>query len=321
MSIFPGMNTSFLLAGLNQSDSSTVQALVLKAESTFSRFNAESEITKINQLAGQWVNISPQTFTLLEDSVSAYKETEGLFNPFLGETMHVLGYNRSFETLPLAKIPPQMAKKFHCASPKIEPLQTDITVHLEFDKERGMVRLSDVVALDLGGIAKGWIAQYACNQLQLKGVNNGLIDAGGDIILWGHDHLDKEWGIGVAHPLDPNIEIASLWFDKMTAIATSSTIKRRWQQPNTCIVHHIVDPRTRLPSASDLIQVTVLARDLIIAEQYTKCLLILGSRTGFPWIQNKRPDVAYLAVRNDGSILTSENLRWYCTDLEVMTYA
>jgi len=321
MSIFAAMNTSFLLAGLSQSDSATIQTLIQKAESTFSRFSAESEITNINQSRGQWVNISPQTFTLLEDSVSAYKETEGLFNPFLGETMHALGYNRSFETLPLAKMPPQMQEKSPCPSPEIEPFQTDMKVHLEFDKKRGMVRLSDLVTLDLGGIAKGWIAQYACNELQRNGVNKGLIDAGGDIILWGHDPLHKEWGIGVAHPFDPNIEVASLWFSAKTAIATSSTIKRRWQQSNKCTVHHIIDPRTGLPSASDLIQVTILARDLIIAEQYTKCLLILGSATGFPWIQNKRPDVAYLAVRNDGSILTSENLRWYCTDLEVLTHA
>jgi len=318
MSIFPGMNTSFLLAGLNQSDSAAVKALVQKAECTFSRFSAESEITNINQRRGQWVSISPQTFTLLEDSVTAYTETEGLFNPFLGEAMHALGYNRSFETLPLGEITSGLPGKYFS---KIESLTTNITVHLEFDKERGMVRLSDLVTLDLGGIAKGWIAQYACNQLQRRGVNNGLIDAGGDIILWGQDFLDKAWGIDVAHPFDPNIEIASLWFDTMTAIATSSTIKRRWQQPNHDIVHHIIDPRTKRPSASDLIQVTVLARDLIIAEQYTKCLLILGSETGIPWIKNKRPDIAYLAVHKDGSILTSENLRWYCTDLEVITHA
>ena len=321
MPIFTAMNTSFLLAGLNQSDATSVQTLVHKAESTFSRFSAESEITNINQRRGQWVEISPQTFTLLEDSVSAYQDTAGLFNPFLGQTMRALGYDRSFETLPLTEIPRSLTEQSHWTAPEIESLQTDKTMHLEFDKERSMVRLSEVVTLDLGGIAKGWIAQFSCNQLQQKNVNNGLIDAGGDIILWGHDPLDNAWGIGVAHPFDPNIEIASLWFDKMTAIATSSTIKRRWLQPNKNIAHHIIDPRTQRPSASDLIQVTVLARDLIIAEQYTKCLLILGSAAGFPWIQNKRPDVAYLAVRNDGTLLTSENLRGYCTDLEVMTYA
>ena len=312
MTHFTAMNTSFLLAGLNQSDSATVQALVQQAERTFSRFSADSEITKINQSRGQWVNINSQTFTLLEDALSAYQATEGLFNPFLGETMQALGYNHSFETLAQSKIYPGIPEKILGPSPAIEPLPIDKSAYLELDAEGGRVRLSGDVTLDLGGIAKGWIAQYACNKLQLKGVSNGLIDAGGDIILWGNDPLHNEWGVGVAHPFDPTIEIANLWFNKKTALATSSTIKRSWQQSNQERVHHIIDPRTRRSSASDLIQVTVLASDLIIAEQYTKCLLILGAEAGFPWIQAKRPDVAYLAVRNDGILLTSENLRRYC---------
>ena len=197
MSIFTAMNTNFLLAGLDPIESTTVQTLVHKAESIFSRFSAESEITTINERQGQWVEISPQTFTLLTDSVKAYEETEGFFNPFLGEAMCTLGYDRSFETLPIANITPGLPEQFHFDSPGIIPLHTDITVHLEFDKKRSMVRLSEVVTLDLGGIAKGWIAQYACNQLQHNGVKNGLIDAGGDIILWGH-HPHEAWGVGTS---------------------------------------------------------------------------------------------------------------------------
>jgi thiamine biosynthesis lipoprotein len=112
-------------------------------------------------------------------------------------------------------------------------------------------------------------------------------------------------------------DIADLWCDGLTAMATSNVVKRSWQSPGRGVVHHILDPRTALPAQSDLLQVTVLARDLSVAEQFAKCLIVLGSAAGFPWISQRQPNLAYIGVQRDGLIRASDNLNFYAKEWEV----
>jgi thiamine biosynthesis lipoprotein len=321
MLTFEAMNTRFLITGLTQMECSEILALVQDAENTFSRFIPTSDISNINNLKGQWVQINPQTLKLLKDSTTAYYDTDGLFNPFLGEVMHKLGYDQSFEKLTPSTALSDQKCGLRCNKPALPAPKKHLPRYLDFDEQNHRVRLSQAALLDLGGIAKGWIAQQACDKLQLDGVSAGLIDAGGDIILWGQEPRQKLWGVGVAHPFEQGSDIADLWLEGLTAIATSSIVKRQWNNADNHSVHHIIDPRTKEPSTSDFIQVTILARNLAVAEQYAKCLLILGSSVGLPWFAKKCADLAYIAVCGDGRILTSQNLPHYCSDLEVAAHA
>ncbi|MBP2666717.1 MAG: hypothetical protein H6Q76_1697, partial [Firmicutes bacterium] len=188
---------------------------------------------------------------------------------------------------------------------------------LEMDSHKQQVRLSPFAAIDVGGIAKGWTAQRAADGLMAAGIRGGLIDAGGDVVLWGKEPAQGVWGIGVADPLGSGEDIAEFWVEGLTAIATSSVVKRRWQNPGQDPAHHILDPRTGVSAASDLLQATVVARDLSIAEQYAKCLLVLGSAAGVPWLAQRRPDLAFVVVRVDGTIVHSDNLKVYAQEWKV----
>ena len=200
-------------------------------------------------------------------------------------------------------------KEFIVDAPLPEPL--------EFDFAAQSIRLATGAAIDVGGIAKGWIAQRAANQLVASGVKQGLIDAGGDVVLWGSEPTQGSWGVGIGHPLGLDHDIADLWLEGLTAVATSSVVKRRWQRTGELPAHQILDPHTGSPTCSDLLQTTVIGRDLVAAEQYTKALIILGSAAGSHWITARRPDLAYIMVRNDGAILHSDNLNLYTKDWRV----
>jgi thiamine biosynthesis lipoprotein len=320
MCTFAAMNTNFSLHGLAQPECEKVKSIVRFAESAFSRFRMTSQISEINRRGGEWVKTDPLTYMLLEDAVSAFGQTDGIFHPFLGKTLQKLGYDRSFEQLEPPQQPPN-TEYGRTGTGMVCPIKTPRPAYLDFDKQKGLVRLSPAVEIDLGGIAKGWIAQHACNQLRLSGVDHGLIDAGGDIVMWGKEPRQGLWGIGVAHPFEQQRDIADLWLEGLAAMATSSIVKRRWKNANNEeSVHHIIDPRTQVPARSDLIQATVLARDLTTAEQYAKCLIILGTDAGIPWLRAKGADLAYIAVRKDGKILTSDNLGRYCSELEVHSH-
>ena len=268
--------------------------------------------------------VSPLTYELLADAEAAFRVTEGLFNPFMGHILQEIGYDRSFELLQQGDFPSGAAgwRENHAVKTKqAVQYQTNGTLPLEMDPRRQAVRLHSGFSLDMGGFAKGWTAQRAADGLMAKGVRHGLIDAGGDVVLWGREPKQGVWGIGVADPMGAGGDIADLWVEGLTSMATSSVVKRSWHDPKHGAAHHIIDPRTGAPAMSDLLQVTVLARDLAVAEQYAKCLIVLGSASGFPWIADRRPGIAYIGVQQDGQIRVSDNIGLYAKEWEVKKHA
>ena len=317
--VFRAMNTDFLVAGVPAGAAEEVKAMVELAETNFSRFSPTSEISRLNQASPAWTQVSELTYDLLVDAVEAYRATSGLFNPFLADKMRAVGYDRSFEALPPVTAVAEISAcgvydadqdyLFETPQPLPEPLELDFAAQY--------IKLATGAIIDVGGIAKGWIAQRAANRLIASGIKQGLIDAGGDVVLWGSEPTQGSWGVGIGHPLAGDHDIADLWLTGLTALATSSIVKRRWQRAGELPAHHILNPHTGLPACSDLLQATVIGRDLAVAEQYTKGLIILGSAAGSRWLAARRPDLAYILVRSDGAILHSDNLNTYTMDWQV----
>jgi thiamine biosynthesis lipoprotein len=317
MKTFNAMNTQFLLAALPDKACEIAQAFLLDAAVRWSRFREDSELSFINRNKGQWIHVDELSFQLLQAAWEAFQATSGIFNPFLGEVMRRTGYNRTFSLLPQQDSAKQPAILRPQPGPRWDG--PDGPRYLQFDNTAQRILLAPEAELDLGGIAKGWIAQYTAEYLMRNGLSSGLIDAGGDIILWGEEPEQKVWGIEVAHPYQSAEKIAELWLPQTAAIATSSMIKRSWSHSGVR-VHHVIDPRTMLPAQSDFIQVTVLTRNLTHAEFLAKGLLLLGEAEGIEWLQQLCPDSAFIAVRLDGTIVCGNQLARYCSEWEVLPY-
>jgi thiamine biosynthesis lipoprotein len=166
------------------------------------------------------------------------------------------------------------------------------------DAATGIVALADGVALDLGAIAKGWIADQVA--AELASFAPALVDAGGDIACTAR-HDDEPWSIDVDGS-DLRIEL------REGGIATSGTDRRRWVDPASGHEqHHLIDPRTGAPSTSDLVRVTTIARSCADAEVASTALLVAGSCYALDVAATVQD--AWRAVRRDGSILASTELR------------
>jgi thiamine biosynthesis lipoprotein len=107
--------------------------------------------------------------------------------------------------------------------------------------------------IDLGGVAKGWMADVLARELG----ENCLVNLGGDLFARGC------WPVGVG---------GKTMLLEDTGAATSSTRIRRWGRQ-----HHLIDPRTGLPAAGDISEVSVVARTGFEAEVFAKTALLLGS--------------------------------------------
>lgn len=86
----------------------------------------------------------------------------------------------------------------------------------------------------------------------------------------------------------------------LCALATSSVVRRSWRTPSGARAHHLLDPRSAAPADSDCLQATVIANDLGLAEVYAKCLVILGTRAGPPWLAERDPSIAWIMVDRTG---------------------
>ena len=149
------------------------------------------------------------------------------------------------------------------------------------------------MSLDLGGIAKGWIAEQAANIL--SGYASACaMDAGGDMFLVGFPEGMQQWPVALEDPFEPGNNLTTLQVDP-GAIATSTITKRVWQQAGKNR-HHIIDPRTGEPAVSEWISVTVIAPHAYEAEVFAKALLIAGPQEADEILRYSGIRFTYLAV-------------------------
>jgi len=177
----------------------------------------------------------------------------------------------------------------------------------------GTVHRSAGVRFDLDGVAKGWIADRALELLRRWPAV--LVDADGDIAM--RPAPDTEWFIGIADPRpDAEHELAMLRFDDRlaggrVAVATSGTSVHRWgQEPDGAPRHHLLDPLTRRPAITDVVQATVISTSAREAEVLAKSALIAGSDAGFDLLERSGARGAVLLLTSGETIALPRTMEW-----------
>jgi FAD:protein FMN transferase len=265
-------------------------------ENLFSRFQLDSELSRVNSSNGISVQVSPEFAQVFELARTAEQLSGGLVTPVLLDALLEVGYDRTFELLAPA------LDNFTSGPHKIQPGLPQI----EWDAATHTLSLLPGLHLDFGGIVKGWAANETVKRLEKNGP--ALMDAAGDIAVSGKRLNGECWPVGVADPFHPsdNLELLKL---ENSGVATSGKDRRRWQQ-NGHWRHHIIDPRTRLPADTEVLTATVIAPTSIQAEWAAKTSLLLGGQAGLEWL-NANPELAGLLILENGQRLYTGNFEHY----------
>jgi thiamine biosynthesis lipoprotein len=255
-----------------------------RAEGELSRFRSASALSRLNRAAGRGQQVvSPMLWTVLLSAFDAANESGGIYDPAVLHGLVHAGYDRSFEA-----IEPVGRTEAEGDSPPVGTFGSWRRIKLD-DAARSVDVPADL-ALDLGGIAKGWTVDHVA--LVLAPFGPVLVDAGGDLRVVGTVN-DEPWPIGVQDPFKPERDRALVRL-RDGALATSSVGGRRWRRGDRTF-HHVIDPRTGTSADSDLYAVTVHAPDATTAEVAAKVVLVLGSGAG----------TAYLLKRGLSALLTA----------------
>ena len=296
---FRAMNSDIVLAA-SGSDITMIKNGFLSArqfinqsERRFTRFSETSELAELNRSAGTWFQVSDEMFKVIQEAHRLAIETDGLFNPAILPALKHAGYDRSMDEI--RNSPPRMEPSEVVEQQDFRLVQLDMAVK--------SILLPQGMQVDLGGIAKGWIAEQAARKLS-EVSEACAVSAGGDMFLVNLPQGESDWEVGLENPLDPDQDLAVLHV-MPGAMATSSIAKRQWKH-NGQLQHHLIDPRSGQPAVTEWMSITVWAEAATEAEVYAKALLIAGPIDADELFKNQNSN-AYLAVDKHGWVQGSKN--------------
>lgn len=246
-----------------------------------------SEIMAINHAAGKGpVQVSTGVYQLVKRAVAASRENSG-FNVAIGPLVKLWQIGFEGANIPSEQ---QIQKKMVLIDP----------TRIILDDRNMTVFLPDAgMELDLGGIAKGYIADRVRSLWDAHGITAGIINLGGNLLTVGTCplHEDAKWRIGVQNPWQKRGK--PLAIEKIgPCSAVTSGIYERYFETAGKNYHHILDSRTGNPLETDLVGVTVFTRDSLVGEIESTRLFFAGSMPE-DW-QKERPDLygAVFVYRN-----------------------
>lgn len=277
---------------------------VFEFEQRFSRFFKESELSRFNDFAGGDIKISQTMAELLVIAKEVNELTGGIFDPTIIGSLEAIGYNRRFDELYQTTV--------------LRPSGNSEEIREEFFRRTKLDQLKITgdtaikpagLRLDFGGLGKGYIVDYLSNGL-FAGIADCWISAGGDLAVKGSDQDAVGWKIGVQDPNSPEKEIFSVWTKGGNCgIATSGIHKRKGGQGQAAW-HHLIDPRTGLPVANNILAVTVISTDAKRADIFAKTVLILGETAGLEFIERQSGSAAIIFFKDGGMVFSKQALNY-----------
>ncbi|PWV45035.1 FAD:protein FMN transferase [Chitinophaga sp. S165] len=149
-----------------------------------------------------------------------------------------------------------------------------------------LLRLKKGVEIDCNGIAQGYTSDVMARLLEQNGISNYLVDVGGELRSCGHNQHGKIWTVGIERPAanDEAYPMQALLALDGKAITTSGNYRRFFDQGGTRFAHSI-DPATGEALHSNIVSVTVIARDAITADGFDNALILMGVEKGLAFIR------------------------------------
>lgn len=293
------MGSRFELVAIHESKATRDQAItsaikeIRRIESLISSWNAKSETSKINANAGtQAIKVSEELFQLIERSIKVSKLTNGAFDISFNSLDPIWIFDRREMKAPDSSLISASVKKINYKNIILN--RENLTVYLH---EKGM-------KIGFGAIGKGYAANRAKKVMLDHGIENGLINAGGDLIAWGKQENGQPWQIGIADPSKEKEYIAWLSVKDMSVVTSGNYEK--FVIIDEKKYGHIIDPKTGWP-VGGIKSVTLVSPDAELSDALATSVFVLGIKKGLDLV-NQLKNVECLIIDDQNKIRTSNNL-------------
>ncbi len=232
---------------------------IRQLEKTLSRTIANSDIAMLNKVSGGEVLISDETAEVLEKSIYYSELTDGAFDVTIAKVSSLWDFTSGEKIVPVA-------------SAIEEGLKT--VDYKNICLEGNVAYLKNDAAVDLGAIAKGYIADKAAEFLREEGVTSAIINLGGNNVVIGKKG-DRPFRIGIQKPTATTGEFSGVLNLEDISAVTSGAYQRFFVLDGVTY-HHILDPETGYPAESDIASVTIICENSADADALSTSCFILG---------------------------------------------
>ncbi|WP_342755257.1 FAD:protein FMN transferase [Pantoea sp. MBD-2R] len=276
----------------DQALAAQVFRLIKHQENLLTVNRAQSEVMAVNHAAGQQaVSVCAPVFQLIKQA-KAVSQLNGCFNFTIGPIVKRWKIGFQGNSVPPAA---ELQRLLTLTDPA--DVQLDEQAQTVFLRKAGM-------EIDLGAIAKGYIADVVRDFLRQQGVTRALINLGGNVqTLGAPDEAGQGWAIGLQQPFaGPDALIGVIHVSSKSVV--TSGVYERYFELNGRRYHHILDPATGYPLDNELLSVTVICDHSIDGDIFTTLLYGMGVRQGLAYL-GQNPQIEAIFVTKDRQVICS----------------
>lgn len=257
-----------------------------KYENLLSRTKEGSDVYRINHANGESTGVSSETARLIQTGLHYSEVSNGAFDITIAPLSILWDFKNNDGTVPSQEDIDEA--RSHVGYKNVELNGNTVTLK---DPE---------AAIDLGALAKGYIADRIKRYLVSEGIENGIINLGGNVLTIGEKPNGEAYNIAIQKPFDERNEPITTVKVKDKSIVSSGNYERYFEKDGK-IYHHILDPKTGYPVENELNEVTIISDGSITGDALSTTCFALGLEKGMELIESL-DDVEALFVTSDYEI-------------------
>lgn len=276
-----------------------IEAELQKVDNSLSPFNKTSIISRINR--NEKVKVDEMFSEVFQLAEKISGDTDGAFDITVAPMVNAWGFGFKTGNPPTRQT--------------IDSLRAIVGFHTVSMQDGYVIKKNPKTMLDCSAIAKGYGTDVVARFLKKKGVQNFMVEIGGEIVVNGNSEKLQPWRIGINKPTDDSLNTSQAIQDVVSvsniAMATSGNY-RNFYYKNGKKYAHTIDPKTGYPVQHNILSATVFADDCATADAYATSFMVLGL-DGAKKILKKHPELCAYLIYSDQK---GSNQIWYSPSLQ-----
>lgn len=251
------------LAGAHANFREAFDSIFKEIDLSLSTYNSSSVISRMNR-NDSTVIVDDLFLEVFEKAVQVSEKTNGVFDMTVAPIINAYGFG--------------FTKKEKVTKTLIDSLLPFIGYKKVRIVDKKLVKEMPQVMLDFNALAQGYTVDLLSTFLEQKGINNYLVEVGGELKAKGKRLDDSTWTVGIEQPDEDVTDGASLSVTLMVkdkALATSGNYKKFYVEDGKKYAH-IINPFTGYPAKNSLLSATVVADDCMTADAYATAFMVMG---------------------------------------------
>ncbi len=276
------------LTAKNQNFAEEIETIFQEIDESMSTYVPTSLISEINK-GGIWIEVDARFMEVLNRSLEIAAETDGDFDPTVGPLVAIWGFG--FEEV-----------RGDVGTEMIEEVKSK-TGFSEIQIDENKVMIPEGFSLDFNALAQGYTVDVIAEYLESQGIENYMVEVGGEVRALGLNDKQRIWTIGVDKPqneIDRQDRFQFILELKDAGIATSGNYRKYWVDEETGTKYsHTIDPHTGTPALNQLLSASIIANNVMDADAYATVCMVKGLENCKTFLERKPELEGYLVFTND----------------------